>query len=335
MGDVGYFHLLLLQKSVAGKLDGTPTCRTECLAAVDAAFRANIRRIIAVIISAPILAHVSARHQKMQMEAVFAVLNKVSLDAKDLEDEELRSRLLTKFHEICAADAASFTEDPQAADKAMLEGMEALQLFINANPDSHWAVALDANMASMLLSAWTAFEVLAGDLWVASLNARPRLGFTALGAEPNAADNEDEQERKRKLTFPIPVRLLQKWDYDLKDRMGTLLRRIKKWDFARRQDTKDAYIKAFGKSESELVDIFDDQKVRWLSAIRNAIVHNGQIADQEFVTLVAKHPTLSAISEGDNIRLESGMVADLINAMIDRGIALMGFVDVWLLKNQQ
>ena len=80
----------------------------------------------------------------------------------------------------------------------------------------------------MLVGSWTAFESLVADLWVTCLNLRPRLGVVALDAEASPEDDEATRNRKQKTKYSFPVRLLLKWNFDLSDRMGTLLQG--KWD---------------------------------------------------------------------------------------------------------
>src|SRR5262249_11862997 len=137
-------------------------------------------------------------------------------------------------------------------------------------------------MSAMIIGSWTAFETLAGDLWEDCLNARPRLGIVALGAEPDSKDDEAKLEQKKRIKYNLPVWLLREFGYDLTRRMGTLLRG--KWDFASRNSAADAYSKVF--KDQMLDQLFADDNLKWLAATRNAIVHNGSIADSEFTTLV-------------------------------------------------
>jgi hypothetical protein len=183
-------------------------------------------------------------------------------------------------------------------------------------------------MSAQLVSAWTAFEVLAADLWEACVNNRPRLGFIALGAEPAENDDDEARDRKRKLKYPFRLHLLRKWDYNLKGRMGTLLKG--KWDFARRSDAAVAYEKAFGKDSELITNIFRDEQLGWLAAVRNAIVHNAGIADSEFMTLTARHKTLAQLKAGDAIPIDGRMTHELVKAVIKGGSELITVLGEWL-----
>jgi hypothetical protein len=129
-------------------------------------------------------------------------------------------------------------------------------------------LAIDGIMASMVIGAWTAFETLAGDLWENALNTSPKLGIRALDAEPSPNDDEATTQAKRKRKITFPARLLYKYHFSIKHRMGTILR--EKWKFTRRKEADEAYTKVFGETP-----IFRDQNLRWLSALRNVLVGSG------------------------------------------------------------
>src|SRR5438045_2739662 len=74
---------------------------------------------------------------------------------------------------------------------------------------------IESLFSGSVISSWTAFETLAADLWVACLNCRPRLGVIALNAEPDANDDEDKAEAKRRIKYDVPVFKLREWNFDL------------------------------------------------------------------------------------------------------------------------
>jgi hypothetical protein len=130
------------------------------------------------------------------------------------------------------------------------------------------------------------------------------------------------------------LRLLRKWDYDLKGRMGSLLRG--KWDFTRRDRAREAYLKVFGKDFSEkLNSIFNNNNLRWTAALRNAIVHKAGVADHEFIRLVSDHSTLGVFREGETILLDGAMVSELVNGTVRSGVGLIEFVDGWLVEHKE
>lgn len=201
------------------------------------------------------------------------------------------------------------------------------------DPDNPVRDAAEVILSSAVLGTWTAFEVVVADLWIAALNERPRLGIRALGAEPESGDSAEDQKRKSKMQYNMSIPLLREFDYNVKNRMGTLLRN--KWDFARRNEAKEAYLKTFRGKEARksLEEILDDNNLGWLAALRNAITHNGSVADREFVQLMHGHPEMSKIKNGEPISLRGSLVRALMEAASRRGVELIKFVDNWLVNN--
>ena len=184
-------------------------------------------------------------------------------------------------------------------------------------------------MMLQLVMANTTFETLAGDLWESCLNARHKLGFAALGYDVTQEDETDDIEGKGTVRFSIPVRLLDKYKLNLHDSMGTLLR--SKWNFTRRKIAHEAYKKVFGKdSFARLSSIFDAKDVLWLVAVRNAVVHKAGLADDEFVRVVKRHPTLSKVAELSPIPVDGKLCSELVLASFRGCVSLIQFVDEWL-----
>lgn len=196
--------------------------------------------------------------------------------------------------------------------------------------DSQVAAAIEQLMGMQVISAWTAFEVLAEDLWVEALNSRPSLGLVALNALPDPKDDEKEASRKQKIKLHIPWWLAIDPEFDLNTNIGTLLRN--EWDFARRDETEDAYRKAFRRNDNEIEEILRDQLLGWLVATRNVLVHNGGSADDEFIKLVKQHPILNQSEKGKPIPMDGNLAGELSAAAISQGLKLLAFVDAKLEK---
>ncbi len=101
--------------------------------------------------------------------------------------------------------------------------------------------------------------------------------------DPDGGDDEDDSDEERKGEFTLSIRMLKKFNYDLSNRMGTVLR--PKWRFAKREQAKAAYIAVFGKEEPILNKFFDSQDHKWLSGLRNCLVHDGLFASQIRISL--------------------------------------------------
>lgn len=311
--------------------------KNQTIKDVARAFVGNLDRPYRLATFLPMMCFRTMLRANWECNARFSVLGKLDSDpAPEEKRAELFSALQKQFRDF--ADFQS--RDPDRFRSLMANeywqiGVNALNELIVA-PDEANPVrdAVEVIIASVLLGSWTAFEALAADLWVAALNERPRLGIVALGADKSSTDSDEQREQKAKVKFILPAGLLRDLKYDLKSHMGTVLR--EKWDFGRRSEAKDAYLKTFReKAEKErLTSILDDQKLIWMAAIRNSIVHDGAVADRQFVSQMERHPTLSAVKEHHAIPLRGPLVREFIDIASQRGIELIEFVDGWLAVNE-
>jgi hypothetical protein len=117
--------------------------------------------------------------------------------------------------------------------------------------------------------------------------------------------------------------------------MGTILRNSAKWNFQRLQGIQEAYERTFTNSESEIKRIFGAQGLRWLSAVRNLLVHRAGRADQQFCWQMKDHARLKELPPDGIIQFDAPMVKELVAAAADSGIALVEFVNRWLTANPQ
>ena len=189
-------------------------------------------------------------------------------------------------------------------------------------------------MAQQLVMVWTAFETLAGDLWEACINARPKLGYAALGAAVDPQSDEEE-DRKRKAKLSMPLSLLEDFGFNVRDKMGTVLRRHQKWNFSSRREAREAYLTVFEKSHHAAIRVaFDDKRLRWLFGVRNAVVHAAGAADRPYFELVAGHPVLSQVLAGAQISIDGAICYELVPACLESCRTLLQFVDRWMVSNQ-
>lgn len=204
---------------------------------------------------------------------------------------------------------------------------------INGNFDTDSLAAILDLMAQQLVMVWTAFETLAGDLWEACINARPKLGYAALGATVNPQSAEEE-DKKRKAGVSMPLSLLEEYGFNVRDKMGTILRRDQKWNFSSRRQSREAYMTVFEKSHHAAIRVaFDDKRLRWLFAVRNAVVHAAGAADRPYLELAAGHPVLSQVAAGAQIPIDGVICYELVPACLECCRALLQFVDGWMVSN--
>jgi hypothetical protein len=198
-------------------------------------------------------------------------------------------------------------------------------------------------LASVITGMWTAFEVLAGDLWVAALNSHPhglsnmrgKLDRWELDKEQaEAADRESQSQGKDKDAGPqISVKWLQRHNYDVSKRMGSLLRERKSVDFQTVWEIRDAYARAFSKDWNNIRACLMSPCLDHLSAVRNVLVHKAGKADQKFVDDIGGCRHFSDIKPRDPVVLTGEVVGDLLGSAVDQSAALLSAVDAWLRKH--
>lgn len=150
----------------------------------------------------------------------------------------------------------------------------------------------------------------------------------ALNADITEADDHVAAEEKMSVRFELPIWKLKEYNFDIKYKMGSLLE--SKWDFARRPRMIDAYVSVFRDIKKELKQLFSEDKLRWLNALRNAIVHNGGRADAEFVKIVAKNSYLNIFGNSQVIRIDGAFVADYNKYTTDIVERLATTIHTWL-----
>jgi hypothetical protein len=123
----------------------------------------------------------------------------------------------------------------------------------------------------------------------------------------------------------VPVSLLAKYGFNLRKKLGTVLRT--KFDFTSVAGIRQAYKAAFADHET-LARILVDPKLMHLEATRHLIVHRGGLVDEEFI-----RRTGSTFPIGQAIPLDEEEIASLLDAMKTAGCGLLAFVDECLTKS--
>lgn len=241
-----------------------------------------------------------------------------------------------------------FSQTPDAdedSDEGLKYGTWVLQQCSHAT-----ALGVDALLASMVLGVWTAIETMAGDLWIATINANPRLLARLAGSakrihqQAKAAVNEGViGTSKQETDMLIPIKKIHdvtNGKYDMSAKMGDLLQ--SKVSFVRLWDIRRAYSLAFDeeKIEASVVGAVDsalaDESLDALAAVRNLIVHKAGLADREYVKrsrVVGKAGfAIPQLDEGQWLNLDGEIVKSLIVPAVDRSLALLTAIDVWLDK---
>jgi hypothetical protein len=195
---------------------------------------------------------------------------------------------------------------------------------------------LDALLSSCINGTWTAFETMAGDLWEIALNEHPsdlanlngksaRLGKDKAGVTTDIARRDGDEPKG------IPLDLIQECGFDIKDKMGTVLRR--RFDFARLTGIRRAYAAAFSKGAAAVDKALRSSALDSLSVVRNLLVHKAGSIDAEYLRR-AKGLAIPTAPIGNHLLLDGEMVVGLIKPAIETGAELIEAVDTWLDKNK-
>jgi hypothetical protein len=259
-------------------------------------------------------------------------------------DNQDRILALSLMPGVVAAYALHNDPERQAGIKspnALNIGMGAVEKYAEVIPAAQHGIK--TLFSSVVIGAWTAFESLATDLWIESLNQRPTsLGATALKAQRrrNESEGEDESpEQKAQAGKAKPsvvsVDALAKYGFDLKNRIGYFLWRERRFNFNTLADLRRTYRFAFGPITEPWFDEPPFADLATLEAMRHVLTHRGGRVDENFMDRVRDHPELKNLKQDDHLELDGVIVARYAEAAIMAGGALAVHVDDWLIQNPE
>lgn len=197
-------------------------------------------------------------------------------------------------------------------------------------------------LGSLLISEWSAFEILATDLWVAAVNSRPSsLGRAALQAPRRKDDDsplEEASEDKKpadKKTAAVSLDTLQRYGYNLSNRMGDMLKAQRKWSFNSAKTIRFAYTDAFGKESNWPRQDSDYKTIAHLEAVRHLLVHRAGVVDQTFIDRIGADSLFSGVALVKRLTIDGDMVNFFMNLVIDYSCKYIKFVDEWLINHPE
>jgi hypothetical protein len=187
-------------------------------------------------------------------------------------------------------------------------------------------LGVDGVLSTLLVQSWTTFETLVADLWERALNLHPK-GLADLNSSRVSVPRGDDQKQ-------VALTILQRYDFNLTGRMGTLLREKYRFDSLndRRRGSRKAYKDAFGDANAILGPL-NDPTLDALNAIRQVLVNRSGIADEEYVNAVANSPIAPHVAVGETLPLDGELTSTLLLAGRPIAIALLQAVDHWLANN--
>jgi hypothetical protein len=275
----------------------------------------NVRRVASLTLFPPSSIYIAITIQR--------VVDRVEHENPKMPRQQ-RSVLVQKIvRQEMDQQRAIFERGDDDAKKLMKVQQEtAFAIIQNIQPDFYDGP--EAWMASQIIATWTAFESTAEDLWETALNLKPKILARLAGRKASRAHGTDDPKR-------IRLDSVYKYDFDIAKRMGTIFLEENRYAFDRLSGIREAYKDAFSIDGDEIMKIVDDKALDAISLVRNNLVHNGGVVDEQIVRRSSDlPPSLRALSVGEQILLDGEIVGSLIKPSILKGHDLIVAVDSWL-----
>ncbi|MFZ0423469.1 MAG: hypothetical protein WAL80_11385 [Xanthobacteraceae bacterium] len=319
-----------------------PHLKTPGLQWVSGAFRFNIARVRFMMLVPAHIGDLSTRMQHLLDVAVIETAGTLT-DFSKIKDDEIDTiaRVTARFKELFDAELNTRVEEREKtgwheAALALLKiGTAPAELLASLPPPM--SNGLSAMLSSYLTGTWTAFETMCGDLWETALNISPsRLAHLKgnpkrlfKNAVSNREDSFDQGDRSNSKSVPLDI--IQRLGFDVKNRMGTVLRESR-FEFSRLSDIRRAYASAFDIDNSDIDAALSHKSIDALRVVRNLIIHQSGLADDAYLKLIPKLK-LPFAGKGRPILLDGPTVINMISPVISCSSRLMGAVDSWLIKH--
>ena len=210
------------------------------------------------------------------------------------------------------------------SDKKTLigSGLHAWQSAAGSSSPFSFGPAIDAALRSFVVQAWTTFEVLASDLWEAALNVHPKTL-----AELNGASDRSRDAGPR-----IALGVLSKYDYDVTNKMGSILKNELDC-FGSLGGIRAAYRLAFSNDAADVLEPLDHEAFTVLWCVRELIVRRSSVVDERYEREAAASTLAPSGSRGEELLLDGKMLAELLSVGIMEVLKLFEAVDCWVATN--
>jgi len=210
----------------------------------------------------------------------------------------------------------------------------------------HFRSMLIDSMRSSLVACWTAFETLATDLWTDALNECPIFAYNAAkptktrkprGKSRGKPEADDDPAIDNDAGKTVTVEQLKLHNFDLRKRMGTVLRAGRKFNFNRLDGIKGAYSASFGDDANRIFLAKSHLRLTVLEGLRNVFVHNAGKVDAKFLGRVRDEPAaygaLAAIPFGEPIPVDGEMVREFCELPVSVCVGLLDLADRRIASN--
>ncbi|MEO2088515.1 MAG: hypothetical protein ABGY75_03330 [Gemmataceae bacterium] len=134
------------------------------------------------------------------------------------------------------------------------------------------------------------------------------------------------RQRKKRKRGSITYSILKKYDFNLSDKLGTVIHRSRKFDFNRLEGIQYAYSVVFGESVRGVLRPHYTT-LSLLEAARNLLVHRGGEIDPKFRERVQKSDVFGRLEDGDPLMLDGEIVQRFASAVFACGVDLLTKID--------
>lgn len=184
---------------------------------------------------------------------------------------------------------------------------------------------------SVIIWLWTAFESFSEDLWKVAVNRGPkRLAKKIVKAAVNGknlnAGTDSESKSARKA---VSYQTLAEFGFDLRNRMGDVLKKEKRVGFDTSEAMEAAYLTVFADKCKAVFELAAYENVRGLEQLRHVLAHRAGVADLKFKTKIDKlkgFPIQYRI--GERIEIDRKVCILIWNSVIAVATSLLEVVDL-------
>ena len=310
------------------------TIKTKLLLPVADAFISNAFRIHAIWKLKPDLVEHACVTMSNVCKVTYQLTGHVDTAKALTDDPDFPNKLQNKIQELVESvdNPESFFDSQRAIDR--------LEKLLDNYPPA-WDEGFRATLAAMLTGAWTAFEVLASDLWEAALNAHPRTlcelsgkkdrisrKAGAIGREKEEEKTDEHYESMSEARLLQNIKRITRGTFNAGELMGTILK--EKFPFHKLSGIRKAFTAAFSARFEKIDEILADKSLDKLNLVRNLFLHKGGVIEEKFAR-GAKEIGWEYPGDFDkDFPLDGQLVSDLIHPVFDRAIQLVVAVDQWI-----
>jgi hypothetical protein len=176
------------------------------------------------------------------------------------------------------------------------------------------AISIDALFAMIILDSWAAFECLASDLWVVTMNEENGTLATRL-------------ELSGEIGHPNKAAISDTTKYNIKTLYGSYCLESRRVSFQRLENIKRVYAATFGEHVRKLFDDVENGYIHALHAFRNAFLHRAGEADQTFIDQIQRFSEFRGISVGDKLLPDGEQVKKMRDASVELSRRLIQIAD--------